>query len=194
MEPAYGRYQQYLLPNERVEFAVTMGFHERFKLYHLVVTNLRLIAIKVFPKNLIELEYKDIEVVEYYTNVAWLQLIYSCFLSFVSVLFFLNHAAILDKFRLFFPPAEPLLYAGNFFGMTAGAFIVLAVLLVAGIYFFGWWVLSLFGKFRILIYQQAPLEIVTSLNAPVQQLIKLIEQKKRAAQTVPSAAPAMSQR
>jgi len=181
MEPDYQRYQQYLLQNEWVEFATTLGFHERFKLYHIVSTNLRLIVIKVFPKNLIELEYKDVEVVEYYTNVAWLQLIYSAFLFFVSVLFFLNHDAIMDKMRLFFPPAEPLLYAGNFFGLTAGSFIVLAVLLVAGVYFFGWWVLSLFGRFRILIYQQAPLEIVTGLTPGVQQLIKLIEQKKRVA-------------
>ena len=181
MEQDFTRYQQYLLQGEKVEFATTLGFHERFKLYHIVSTNLRLIIIKVFPKNLIELEYKDVEVVEYYTNVAWLQLIYSCFLYFVTVLFFMNHAAILDKFRLFFPPAEPLLYAGNFFGLTAGAFIVLGVLVVAGTYFFGWWVLSLFGRFRVLIYQQAPLEIVTELTGGVQQLIKIIEQKKRAA-------------
>lgn len=177
----YAPYRQYLLQGEQVEFAATLGFHERFKLYHIVSTNLRLIIIKVFPKNLIELEYKDIEVVEYYTNVAWLQLIYASFLSFVSVLFFLNHDAIMDKMRLFFPPAEPLLYAGNFFGLTAGSFIVLAVLLVAAIYFAGWWVLSLFGRFRILIYQQAPMEIVTGLTPGVQQLIKLIEQKKRIA-------------
>ena len=181
MEPDYQRYQQYLLQNEWAEFATTIGFHERFKLYHIVSTNLRLIVIKVFPKNLIELEYKDVEVVENYTNVAWLQPIYSCFLYFVTVLFFMNHAAILDKFRLFFPPAEPLLYAGNFFGLTAGAFIVLGVLVVAGTYFFGWWVLSLLGRFRVLIYQQAPLEIVTELTGGVQQLIKIIEQKKRAA-------------
>lgn len=176
------QYAQYLLANEQIEFSATLGFHERFKLYHVLVTNLRLLVIKTFPKNLIELEYKDLEVVEYYTNVAWLQLIYSCFLLFVAVLFYLNNVAILDKFRLFFPPAEPILYAGNFFGMTAGAFIVLAVLLVAGIYFCGWWVLSLFGRFRILIYHQAPLEIVTGLTSGVQELIKRIEQKKRAVQ------------
>ncbi|HLC66072.1 MAG TPA: hypothetical protein VJK52_00350 [Candidatus Nanoarchaeia archaeon] len=181
------QYQQYLLPNEQVEFSATLGFHERFKLYHVVLTNLRLLVIKTFPKNLIELEYKDLEIVEYYTNVAWLQLIYAAFLFFVAVLFFLNHSAILDKFRLFFPPAEPILYAGNFFGLTAGAFIVLAVLLIAGIYFCGWWVLSLFGRFRILIYHQAPLEIVTGLTPGVQDLIKRIELKKRAARSnVPS--------
>ena len=79
----------------------------------------------------------------------------------------------------FLPPAEPVIYAGNFLGMTAGSFLVVGILLVATFYFFGLFTISLFGKFRVLVFEQAPVEIVAAFTPELQQLIKLIEIKKR---------------
>ncbi|MBI1969241.1 hypothetical protein HYS48_00985 [Candidatus Woesearchaeota archaeon] len=174
-------YSKYLLPNEKVELAAHLGPFQFFLPYTILATNLRLLIIKSFPKNLIELEYKDVEVVEYYTNVSWLKLIYSVFLFVVAYLFLINRDAILEKFALFLPPAEPIIYAGNFFGLTAGSFLIVAIFLVAGLYFFGLFIRSLFGRFRILIYEQAPLEIMTSLSGELQALMRHIEGKKRGA-------------
>ena len=172
-------YQIYLLPNEKVELAADLGSFITPNLYVVIATNLRMIVIKKFPKNVIELEYKDLEVVEHYTNVEWLMLIYSFFLGLLSWLFFLNRDAILQKVGIFMPPVEPLLYSGDFFRLNAGSFFALAVLFCAVVYFFGLFALSLFGQFRVLIFEQAPIQLTSALTPDLQQLMKLIESKKR---------------
>ncbi len=182
-------YTSYLLPNEKIELSANLGFIKYVQLYVILATNMRIIIIKKFPRNLIELEYKDTEVVEYYTNVEWLQLLYAGFLFILSWIFFVNRDAILKKMTLFLPPAEPIIYAGNFFGMTAGSFLVFAALIIAAIYFFGLFVISLFGRLRVLIYEQAPVEIVAAFTPELQQLIKLINIKKRMMNGKPAALP-----
>src|SRR3989344_2040426 len=122
-------YNSYLLPNEKIELAANLGFIRQIQLYIVLATNMRLIIIKKFPKNLIELEYKDAEVVEYYTNVEWLKFLYAGFIFIIAWFFYVNRDAILRKMTAFLPPAEPVIYAGNFLGMTAGSFLVVGILL-----------------------------------------------------------------
>lgn len=166
----YDKYKDLLLEGEHIKEAYHIGFLI-FKLYIVLFTNKRLILIKKIPKNVIELDYKDIELVEFYTNIEWLKMFYALLLYVLLYQIFINIDILLEKIVEFIPPLEPLLYAGDFFGMNMGAFFPSAILFIAGTYFAGLFVLSAIGRLRILVYDQPPFDIATLYDKKVTKLI-----------------------
>jgi len=169
-DPKFNKYKDLLLDGECIKEAYEVGFL-CFRLYVLLFTEKRLILIKKIPKNIIELHYKDIELVEFYTNIEWLKLFYAMMIYVLFYQLFININALLGMIIESVPALEPLLYAGDFFGMHIGSFLPLAALFIAGTYFAGLFVLSAIGRLRILIYDQPPFDIATLYDESVTRLI-----------------------
>jgi len=169
-DPKFDKYKNLLLDGETIKEAYDVGFL-CFRLYVILFTGKRLILLKKIPRNVIELDYKDIELVEFYTNIEWLKMFYAILIYVLLYQIFININVLLEKVIEFVPPLEPLLYAGNFFGMNMGTFVPSAMLFVAGTYFAGLFVLSAIGRLRILIYDQPPFDIATIYDSTVTKLI-----------------------
>ncbi len=176
----YEKYKDYLIKGETIESVFDLG--SRFlRLYRVISTNRRLIIIKKFPKNLIEIDYSNIEIIEYYTNVDWLYSLYAGLLLMVTSIFFFNRHAVIEQIQTFLPPIGPIVMAPLLPGFNAGELLTTLVGLCAFGYFFGLFVLSLMGRLRILIFDQPPIDIVCGLTSDIQTIIKIFETKKRSA-------------
>ncbi len=179
-QPDHQLYKEYLLEGENIESVFDLGF--RFmKLYRVLATNRRLIIIKKFPKNLLEMDYGNIEIIEYYTNVDWLYSIYAGFVMIITALFFMNRHAVISQINNFIPPLGPILDSPLIAGITAGEILLTGIGVCVFLYFFGLFFLSLLGRIRILIYDQPPIDIITSLTADIHGIIKVFETKRHTA-------------
>ena len=163
----YDQYKGYLLEGETIESVFDIGFSV-FKIYRLIATNRRLIIVKKFPKNLLEMDYANIELIEYYTNVDWLYSLYAGLLLMITTIFFIKRQAVMSQISNAIPPLAPILDANLFFGIHFGEFLVTIIGFGIFAYFFGLFVLSLLGRLRILIYDQPPIDMVTSLTLEIQ--------------------------
>ncbi len=159
------------------------------RMYMVIATNRRLIIIKKFPKNLLEIDYANIELIEYYTNVDWRYSLYAGLLLIVTALFFFNRVAVIEQLSSLFSPAAPILEAPLLSWLNAGGFLVTLIGLGAFAYFFGLFVVSLMGRLRILVYNQPPIDIVSDLTTDIQNVIKIFETKKRTAASAPRQMP-----
>jgi hypothetical protein len=174
----HDQYKSYLLDGENIEIVFDLGLRW-LKLYRVIATNRRFIIIKKFPKNLIEIDYANIELLEYYTNVDWLYSIYASIIFIVTSIFFINRHAVAEQLAAFLPPLSPIIYAPMLPGVNAGEFLLAITGLCVFGYFFGLFVLSLLGRLRILIYDQPPIDVVSALTSDIQSMIKVFETKKR---------------
>lgn len=172
-------YKAYLLPNEKLQQVFHLGVW-KFKSRTVLATNRRMLIIKKFPRNLVDIDYSSIEIVEYYTNVEWIRLLFSLLLGILGILFSMNQALVIQSIGTFFPPIAPILTSGSFLGVSIGSFLIVGVFIVAAVYYMGFWVISLFGKFRLIMFDQAPIDVVTSFDDDTQKLINLLEQRKPA--------------
>ncbi|MBI2147564.1 hypothetical protein HYU19_03735 [Candidatus Woesearchaeota archaeon] len=163
-----------LRSGEKKEMTLDLGI---FGLYRIMSTNKRLIIVKRFPKNLIETEYENIEFAEYYTNVEWLIGFYAAGLVVLSVLFAINHALIMDKLFQSAPFLQPFLGSILIWKISIGAGLLFAGLLIAGLYYAGQFVISLFGRLRILLYEQPPVDIICEMSRGLQNFIQMIEER-----------------
>ena len=166
-----------LLEGEQVISTLHVGWW-KFKLYKLFSTNKRLIVLKKFPKNLIDIDYRQIELVEYYTNVEWAKSLYGILFMALAFFFLTAQETVMP---LIYNSAEflkPILDRGNIFGLTFGSITIFVAFLFVGLYFFGLFFLSLLGSLRILLYEQAPFDITTGMTAHIQDLIRFVEEQK----------------
>lgn len=170
-------YRYYLLPDEDLRKIYHIGILN-INLYKILLSDSRLIVIKRFPKNVVELKFKNIELAEYYTNVEWLRLFFGLGFVGLIILFLISSDFILQRFIDFLPPLEEVLLAGPVLGMRVGTIILLLVLLLGAFYYLGVFVNSLFGRLRIIIYEQAPLDILTPFNREVADIIRTVEAYK----------------
>jgi len=170
-------YKAYLLPGEKLEQTFHLGVW-KFKFNTVLATNRRILIIRSFPRNLTDIDYPSIEIVEYYTNVEWIHLLFSLLLWILAALFFMNRVIIIQSISNFFPPIAPVLTSGSFLGINAGSFLIAGVLVAGAIYHMAFWMISFFGKLRLIMFDQAPIDVVTSFDEDAQKLIKLLEQRK----------------
>ena len=166
-----------LLEGERILETLDVGFW-KLKIYRIFATNKRLIVLKKFPKNLMDMDYRQIELVEYYTNVEWMMSVYGMVLIALMFFFLTAQETVMNAIYSNVAFIEPILNRGNLFGLSFGAFIIFLGLLFGGLYFLGMFVLSLLGSLRILLYEQAPFDITTSMTIEIQDLIRFVEQQK----------------
>lgn len=159
--------------NETISAAYKIGF------YHFLLTNEGLILLRNFPRNFIKLEYKDIELVEYYTFVQWGKLTWFIVLSVFSYLFYMLEDVFFSKLMLALPFLKPLLRKDLFIEMNLlglGIFVVLIIFTIVNAYGF---FTTLFGRIRILPYREAPIDVITKMTRPVQDFIIEMENKKK---------------
>ncbi len=168
-----------LMPGEKIESTFDLGFW-RFDVYTIFATNLRLIVVKRFPKNLMEVNYDQIELMEYYTDVEWLKGLYAFFGFMLSIMFIFNRAAIMEGVYEIIGPLQKLFGAITLFGIPGGELLIFIGALCVSFFFLGLFVMSLFGKLRLILYEQAPFDIITELTPQIQQLIMMVDQKKAA--------------
>lgn len=171
------RYKEYLLRGEKLEKVFHLGFFV-FKMHTVLATNRRILIIKRFPRNLADIDYPSIEIVEYYTNIEWIQMLFAGLLWILAALFFVNRTIVVRGIGEFFPPLAPVLTSGNFLGLNAGSFLLVGSFVAGAIYHMGFWILSFFGKLRLIMFDQAPIDVVASFDEDTQNLIKLIEMRK----------------
>ncbi|GEM_PF-4650823 len=182
--PDYDRYKGYLLEGETIESVFDLGF-SILKIYRVIATNRRMIILKKFPKNLLEIDYANIELLEYYTNVDWLYSLYAGLTLIITTLFFMNRHAVITQIDNFIPPIGPILDATLLPNISAGEFLLTGIGLCIFLYFFGLFFLSMLGRLRILIYDQPPIDIISSFTGDIQNLIKIFESKKRTSGAAP---------
>jgi len=178
-ESKSSNYSEYLLPSEKVEKVFHLGF-SIFKFHTVLATNRRLLIIKRFPRNVADIDYPSIEIVEYYTNIEWIQMLFSGLLWLLAALFFVNRGVVIKGLGDFLPPLAPVLTYGSFLGLNPGTFLIVGAFVAGAIYHMGFWILSFFGKLRLIMFDQAPIDVVTSFDKDTQDLIKLTELRKPA--------------
>ncbi len=171
------KYKAYLLPGEKLERVFHLGVW-KFRFNTVLATNRRILIIRKFPRNLTDIDYPSIEIVEYYTNVEWIHMLFSLLLWILAALFFVNRTIIIQSINDFFPPIAPVLTSGQFLGLNAGSFLLVGVFVAGAIYHMGFWVISFFGKLRLIMFDQAPIDVMTSFSEDTQKLIKRLEQRK----------------
>lgn len=180
-EPAglkFGRwFKPTLQPGEKIESTFDFGWW-KIDLYTVFATNKRLIIVKRFPKNLLEITYNQIELMEYYTDVEWLKGVYSFFGFMIMFMYMFNRELIMKTVYSLAPFVERLFNAFSVMGLPAGEFLTFLALLSVSVFFCGFFVLSFFGKLKISLYDQAPFDITTELAPEIQELIMLVNQKK----------------
>ncbi len=170
-------YETYLLPGENLEKVFQLGVW-KLRFNTVLATNRRILIIRRFPRNLTDIDYPSVEIVEYYTNVEWVRLLFSLLLWILVVLFFANRVIVIQSISDFFPPIAPILTSGQFLGFNAGSFLIVGAFTAGAIYYMGSWIISLFGKLRLIMFDQAPIDVVTSFSKDTQNLIMLLEQRK----------------
>jgi hypothetical protein len=175
---SFNWFQLSKLKGEHVQFQTEVGFGSMLNFYKVMLTNKRFIAIRAFPKNLFETDYRSIEFIEYYTNVEWLRALFSGIFVALAFLFVASRDAIMKELYNMIAPLKPLLSSGNVFGMDFGALIIFLLLVAVALYFGGIFGRSLFGRLRVLVEDQAPLDMIATFTPDIQKLIRTIEARK----------------
>ncbi|MBI3032579.1 hypothetical protein HYY69_03830 [Candidatus Woesearchaeota archaeon] len=171
----FAKYSPYMAENETVSAAYKIGF------YHFLLTNEGLILLRTFPKTLIKYHYKDIELIEYYTNIKWGKLVWFISLSVVSFFFFMLEDLVFTKILQTLPFLKPLLGKDLFMSMNIVGVIIFFVLIILTISNGYGFFTSIFGRIRVLPYREAPIDIITKMTRPVQDFIIDIENRKKEA-------------
>ena len=173
----YAEFSKYLTDDESVAQSYTIGR------YTVLLTNQRIIMIKKFPRNITKIEYEDIELVEYYTDVNWAKLVYSVVFGVLSLIFYLVGDFIFRKISVALPFIIPLIKTSIALDMsllTLVLFAVFTILFFSNLYaFFD----SFMGRLRVIPKKQGPKDIITKLTKDVQEIIAALETKKRELKT-----------
>jgi len=125
-----------------------------------------------------EVHYEQIELLEYYTDIEWIKGLYAFFGFMLTFMFWFNRSAIMQGIYDLVGSIQKLSSAVMIRGIPAGEWLIFLGMLCVSFYFIGLFALSLFGKLRILLLEQAPFDITTELTPQIQQLIMLVDQKK----------------
>ncbi len=171
----FAKYSPYMAENETVSAAYKIGF------YHFLLTNQGLILLRSFPKTLIKYHYKDIELIEYYTDIKWGKLVWFVSLSVVSYLFFMLEELVFTKILQTLPFLRPLLGKDLMWGMNIVGVLMFFILLIGAVVNGYGYFTSIFGRIRVLPYREAPIDIITKMTRPVQDFIIDIENRKKEA-------------
>jgi len=167
----FAKYGKFLLEGEVIKGHYHAGN------FHVVITDQRAIFLKKFPKNLKEFNFKDLELVEYYTMVDWLKCGYAVFYLVFFLLFLRYHHFFWMKIVQLIPPAAEFLNFKLFWNVNVPAAIILIYLLVMFFRDAYRFIASFFGKLRILPKKLGPFDIVTSMTSDVEKVIQILEEK-----------------
>ncbi|MFC1682040.1 hypothetical protein ACFL0X_00295 [Nanoarchaeota archaeon] len=140
----------------------------------MLCTEKRLIVVKKFPRNLLEIPYGNIEAVEYYTLIKWWNLAYGLMFALITSLVFAKSNSFWLFFEGLFPNSASALDIEILFDLNIVMFIVVFVLLFFTIKHFVYFTISLFGKLRILPKDEGPVDIITSYTNDVKGLLKAV--------------------
>lgn len=165
----YAKYDKYIKDDEIIKSVYSISTTK------LILTNERLIVIKFFPKVQIKIDYKNIEYVEYFTNIYWRYLFISLGCIFAFLFIFSFHDNLSVQLQNLVPFLAPILTKKVISQYNIFSFI-LSIVFICSFLIIGWkFVDSLFGRLRITIKDQAPVDIISKLTTQVQSFIKEME-------------------
>jgi hypothetical protein len=167
----FAKYGKFLLPGEQIKSTHSVGF------YNVVFTENRVILLKKFPKNILEFNFKDIELVEYYTDIQWLHLLYFFGYFFGSVIFFFYHSFLWENIVMFASITQRFFDFQPFLGMNVLAILIFVYLIYMALRDLYYFVASFTGKFRIMPRVMGPTDIMCKLTGDVERVIQVIEEK-----------------
>lgn len=166
----FARYGKFLLPGEEIKAHYMIGH------YNIVFTAGRLILLKKFPKNILEFNFKDIELVEYYTDIRWLHLLYFAGYLAGAVIFFLFHNFLWDKIVEFIPITGRFFEFQPFLGLNILALLIFIYLVYMTIYDLYHFATSFIGRLRIMPKAMGPTDIMCKLSPDVEKVIQKLEE------------------
>lgn len=165
------KFKKFLLFDEAIDKMYKIGF------YNALLTNKRFILYKPFPKNFFEVDYKDIEIVEYYTIVKWKSLIIAIVTAFLSF-FILKQHDFMWRIITQYAPSFAEVFEISILGMNI-IFVLFTVLFILYSTFHTInFIFSLIGRFRVLPYNQGPIDIITRMSTKLTELINEINRIK----------------
>lgn len=165
----YAKYDKYIRDDEVIKSVYNISATK------IIVTNERVIVIKHFPQSQIKVNFTDIENIEYFTDISWKYLFISWFSLFAVLFIYSYHEVLSQQIIAVLPFLVVLINKSLIFGYNILTFFISLGLFVL-FFYYGWkFVDTLFGRLRIYVKNQAPIDIVTKLNFNVEQFIKEIE-------------------
>ncbi|MFA6889161.1 MAG: hypothetical protein WC254_06720 [Candidatus Woesearchaeota archaeon] len=167
----FAKYGKFLTDGEEIKFKYPLGF------YIAVVTTKRLILLKKFPKTLIEFNLENIELVEYYTNVKMLKVLWAAGYLLGSGIFYFYNEVLWQRLTMIIPIADTFLTIHPFFNMNIIALIILGYCLVMGFYDFFQFILSFVGRVRIMPKGIGPTDIIAQMTPDIEQFIQTMQEK-----------------
>ena len=166
----FAKYGKFLLPGEEIKAHYVVGH------YNIVFTAGRLIILKKFPKNILEFNFKDIELVEYYTDIRWLHSLYFAGYFAGTIIFALFHSSLWTYVVDIIPIAKRFFDFNPFFGMNVLAFLIFLYLLYMALYDLYHFVTSFIGRLRIMPRSMGPTDIMCKLTPDVEKTIQKLEE------------------
>jgi len=165
----FAKYDKYIHDDETITSVYNIASTK------LILTNERLIIVKRFPISQVKMDLKDVEYVEYFTDIKWrsLWISFGCIFGFMFIYMF--HEALTLQIRNVLPFLTPALDKKILFRYNILSFLISMTLLGFFVFYGLRFMDSLFGRLRIMIKNQAPVDIVTVLARPVEDFIKEME-------------------
>jgi len=167
----FAKYGKFLTQGEEIKFKYNIG------MYIAVVTTKRLILLKKFPKELIEFNLENIELVEYYTNVKTYKALWAVAYLVGSGLFYFFNDILWQRLIMIIPIADKFLYIHPFFGLNIIALIILGYCLAMGLYDLSNFILSFVGRVRVMPKDIGPTDIIATMTPEVEQFIQTMQEK-----------------
>lgn len=167
----FARYGKFLTAGEEIKFKYAIGF------YIVVVTTNRLILLRKFPKQLIEFNLENIEIVEYYTNVKTMKGLWALGYIIGGILFSFFQDIFWNRLGLLIPPAQSILQLDIFFGLNILAVIILGYVLVMGSIDLVTFLASFMGRVRVMPKGLGPTDIMTPMKPEVEEFIQTMQER-----------------
>jgi len=169
----FSKFSKYLTEEEAVTNSYVIGH------YDVLLTNDRVILIKKFPRNVTKIEYEDIELVEYFTDVDWMKLVYSVISGILTLVILIFNVLIFGRLSKALPFLKAILgkaVLGEYSILALVLLVVFGIMFISNIVgFFD----SFMGRLRIIPKKQGPKDLVTKLTKDTQDLISFLEIKKK---------------
>ncbi len=173
----FSQYSSYLTEDENITTNYKIGF------YVILITNIRVIIIRRFPKTITKIDYDDIELIEYYTDIEWKKLIYGIIYGLAALILFIFDALISPKLAKTIIFLAPYFKTDFVLGINPITFTIIVIFTILCIRYCISYYDSVKGRLRIVPRKQGPKEIVTKLTKEVQEFINFMELKKKETKT-----------
>lgn len=166
-------YSKYIAEDENIKSIFKVGLRT------ILLTPKRIIMIRKFPKSIVKMEIKDLELMEYYTLVRWSNMFYGALSPVFGYMFVLFNLSLFEEVNKWFPFMRPLTEKTYFWDLNIMGVVLVSILVIIATKNIFTFFDSTFGRLRITPYKQAPIEVITGLTKDVREFMTEIERHKK---------------